>query len=265
MRCIEFRDISKVFNVGEESAKQAIAGINLSIPSGQWCNLLGPNGSGKSTLLKILAGEMDPSTGDVLVDERSILRDSAAKRARTFFFVEQDTRANLVSSMTIEENLLLAVCSSPFPGLGFAQRRSRRKCIQEALAQLGMGLEQRLATQVRLLSGGERQAVVIAKALVTAAPVLLLDEFLGAMDPQSGPTLLRIVHELARRQGITVISVTHNLEQITMVPAKDSRIVLLRKGEIAHDLPLRDLPSLEWLVTQYEGINEGVDAKRVWR
>jgi len=251
---IELREISKTFNPGMDGEVHALSSVNLTVPRGQWCNILGPNGSGKSTLLRLLAGDLQPTSGDILVGGRSILREGPARRARVFFFVEQDTKANLVPSMTIEENLLLAISASRFPGLGMAKRKARRARIEEALARLGIGLESRLGTQVRLLSGGERQAVVIAKALVTASPVLLLDEFLGAMDPRVGPILLRTTRQLAETEGLTVLSVTHNLEQVMINGGNDARVVLLRQGEVVKDVTLSEIPSTGWLIQQYEGL-----------
>lgn len=254
---IDFRKVSVVFNPNGDGEKIALSDLSLTIERGQWCNLLGPNGSGKSTLLKLLAGELLPSAGDIFVDDRSILADSTSTRARTFFFIEQDTRANLVPSMTIEENLLIAACKSSFPGFGLAKRSNRREQIHAALAKVDMGLENRLDTQVRFLSGGERQALVIAKALIMSAPVLLLDEFLAAMDPQAGPQLLGIVRNLAASENLTVISVTHNLEHVLMDPQKKDRVVLLRQGKVHQDKFIEAI-SAKWLVEQYEGVSGGV-------
>jgi len=226
----------------------------LTVPKGQWCNLVGPNGSGKSTLLRILAGELQPSSGEVLVQGQSIVKEGTARRARTFFFVEQDTKANLVPSMTVEENLLLAVCGSRFPGLRMIRRKDRRTQIIAALERLGMGLETRLDAQVRTLSGGERQGVVLAKALITAAPVLLLDEFLGAMDPRVSPVLLKITRDLAKTENLTVISVTHNLDQVLMDGDREGRVVLLRQGQVVQDITLGEIPSIQWLIQQYGGL-----------
>jgi len=247
---IEFRNVSVIYNKNQDGEKIALSDLSLTIEKGQWCNLLGQNGSGKSTLLNLLAGELAPTSGDICIDGRSILKDSQALRARTFFFVEQDTRANLVPSMTIEENLIIAACSSSFPGFTLANRKNHRSRIQDALAKVDMGLEHRIGTQVRSLSGGERQALVIAKALLMAAPVLLLDEFLAAMDPKAGPQLLRIVKNLAKKEWLTVILVTHNLEQVFMDPQQKDRVVLLRNGKVDQDRFIESI-NLEWLIEQY--------------
>jgi len=258
---IEFSNITKVFNAGGDGQVTAVSTVSLAIPRGQWCNLLGPNGSGKSTLLRLLAGEMEPTSGDIRVEGKSILRDDAARRARTFFFVEQDTRANLVPSMTIEENLVLALCLSRFPGFRRVRNKDRRAKARDALARFGMELENRLDEQVRTLSGGERQAVVLAKALVISAPVLLLDEFLGAMDPRTGPKLLSVAHELAEAENLTVLSVSHNLDHVMMNGGRNDRVVLLREGRLVQDLSVSEIPSSQWLLQQYEGILQSIQER----
>jgi len=256
---IRICDLSKVFNPGDGNQRTALKSVNLTISQGEWCSLLGHNGSGKSTLLRIIAGEEQPTAGDLIVNGRSVLKDSAAERASTFLFVEQDTRGNLVPSMTIEENLTLATCRSKFPGLTPARRRPRRVQIIDALERLAMGLERRLDVQVRTLSGGERQAVVIAKALLAATPVLLLDEFLGAMDPKGGPLLLKIVRDLARTERLTVLSVTHNLEHVMAGRTPEDRVVMLRRGEIIAETEMAEIRDTEQLIEWYEK-----DAVRGW-
>lgn len=251
---IQVRDISKSFDTGGYAPRTALEHISLSFNGAQWCSLLGPNGSGKSTLLRILSGELQPTAGTVLFDGVDVTRSGAARRARNVFFVEQDTKANLVPSMTIEENLLLAECGSRFPGLGPARRPARRQRVYEALARLNMGLEERLHTQVRSLSGGERQALVLAEALLSAAPVLLLDEFLASMDPRMGPRLLSTARQIAHEKGLSVISVTHNVDQVLAESTPKDRVVMLHAGRVTLDIEVGTLPSKEWLITQYQGV-----------
>lgn len=249
---IQVKDISKSFDTGGFAPRTALEQVSLSFNGAQWCSLLGPNGSGKSTLLRILSGEMQPSSGAVLFDGVDVTKNGAARRARDVFFVEQDTKANLVPSMTIEENLLLAECTSRFPGLGPARRPARRQRVFDALARLNMGLEQRLHTQVRFLSGGERQALVLAEALLSAAPVLLLDEFLASMDPRMGPRLLSTARQIAHEKGLSVVSVTHNVDQVFTESTPQDRVVMLREGRIALDMQVDRLPSKEWLMDYYQ-------------
>jgi putative ABC transport system ATP-binding protein len=252
---IQVKDISKFFDTGGYAPRTALEHVSLSFNGSQWCSLLGANGSGKSTLLRILSGELQPSSGAVLFDGVDVTKSSAAKRARNVFFVEQDTKANLVPSMTIEENLLLAECTSFFPGLGPARTAARRKRVSEALGRLNMGLENRLHTQVRFLSGGERQSLVLAEALLSSAPVLLLDEFLAAMDPRMGPRLLSTARQIAHEKGLSVVSVTHNIDHVLMESTPKDRIVMLHEGRVAMDMQVSEMPSKDWLIKQYQGVS----------
>jgi len=258
---IEAKDISKSFDTGGYAPRTALKHVSLRFNGAQWCSLLGPNGSGKSTLLRILSGELQPSSGSVLFNGVDVTRRNAAQRAQSVFFVEQDTRANLVPSMTIEENLLLAECTSLFPGLGPARRAARCRRVAEALARLNMGLEDRRNTQVRFLSGGERQSLVLAEALLSSAPVLLLDEFLASMDPHTGPHLLNTARQIAREKGLTVVSVTHNVDHVLADSTPQDRVIMLHEGRVTQDLLVADLPSRDWLVKQYRGVSASINMK----
>lgn len=252
---IKVKDISKYYDTGGYAPRTALEQVSLSFNSGQWCSLLGHNGSGKSTLLRIMSGELQPTSGSVLFDEVDVTRRNAAQRAREVFFVEQDTRANLVPSMTIEENLLLAEGTSLFPGLGPARRTVRCHRVADALARLNMGLEERLNTQVRFLSGGERQSLVLAEAILSSAPTLLLDEFLAAMDPRTGPLLLSTARHIAREKALTVVSVTHNIEHVMTESTPNDRVIMLHEGRVVLDLQVAELPSKDWLVQQYQRVS----------
>jgi putative ABC transport system ATP-binding protein len=157
--------------------------------------------------------------------------------------------------MTIEENLLLAECTSFFPGLGHLRKAGRRRRVFEALARLNMGLEKRLHTQVRFLSGGERQGLVLAEALLSSAPVLLLDEFLASMDPLVGPQLLSTARQIAHEKGLTVVSVTHNVDHVLTESTPQDRVVMLHEGRVVLDLPVAELPPRDRLIKQYQGVS----------
>ena len=252
---IEARKISMYFDTGGYAPRTALEEVSLRFNGAQWCTVLGPNGSGKTTLLRILAGDLQPSAGSVFIDGVDVTRRNAARRAKSVFFVEQDTKANLVPSMTIEENLLLAECRSRFPSLRPAHRGARRRHVVEALARLNMGLEERLGTQVRFLSGGERQSLLLVEALLSTAPVLLLDEFLAAMDPRTGPLLLVTARQIARERNLTVVSVTHNIDHVMANSTPQDRIVMLHEGRVVRDMLVAELPSRDWLVRQYQSVS----------
>ncbi|MDF7824378.1 ATP-binding cassette domain-containing protein [Pontiellaceae bacterium B12227] len=252
---IEIQKVSKVFDGnGSGSPRQALGEVSMEFNRAQWCNLLGVNGSGKSTLLRIISGELQPSSGSISISGKEMTGTGSVKRAKHVFFVEQNAGANLVPTMTVEENVLLSLFDSAYPSLGFFKTRQRRSRVMEYLSELDMGLEKRLHTQVRFLSGGERQGLVLAAALASSTPILLLDEFLASTDPTVGPRLLNIAKNVAHREELTVISVTHNVDHVLIGNISKDRIVMLHDGGIHFDRKVDDLPSREWLVDQYKSM-----------
>lgn len=228
---IRLDSVSVTFNRDTVGERQALKNFSLEISAGEWCSVIGPNGSGKSTLLKIVSGELPPTSGRVFFDRRDVTDLSQRERAAFLQFVEQDTMANVVPSMTIAENIVLGIklpgANAWSTGLGPIQRAA----IEEHLWAFGLGLEKRLSCQVRLLSGGERQAIALARALLREdCHLLLLDEFLGAIDARTAPRLLDIVRRLAAERRMTVIAVTHNLDHVASQP--EGRLVVLCEGRL---------------------------------
>lgn len=252
---IKVHEICKTFD-GFGDPKVALDQISLEFNRGQWCNLLGPNGSGKSTLLRIISGELQPSEGTVSISGKDVTSKNAAKRARSVFFVEQTAGANLVPTMTVEENALLSLYHSAYPGLGLFRTKQRQSRILECLTQLDMDLDKRLHTQVRFLSGGERQALVLASAMASSAPILLLDEFLAATDPAVGRHLLNVAKDIAHQKALTVLSVTHNVDHVMIGNLSEDRVVMLHKGRVCLDRNVAELPSTDWLIDRYKSTED---------
>lgn len=226
---IELRNLTMIFNPGTDVAVTALHNVNLKLNPGTWYTIVGPNGSGKSTLLRILAGEISPYSGSIYYKGTDITKRRQEKKAKIFQFIEQDTRDNLVSSMTIEENLLLPLNGIKFPSLGLAKNKRKRMQILKCLEYFKMGLENRLSTQIRFLSGGQKQAVVVAKTILRKADIFLLDEFVAALDLKTAPRLLEVMQNFAKTLNSTVIMVTHDLDQAISCVGE---LVFLNRGEV---------------------------------
>lgn len=246
---IRLNNISKIFPIGDDTSVRAIDDVTLDIAEGEWCNLIGPNGAGKSTLLRIVSGDISPSSGNIIFDQKDITFWNQAKRARIFQFIEQDTMVNLVPSMTVSENLLLSLNGSRTSSLRLLKQKDHIDKVLDCLKTFQMDLGKKISTQVRLLSGGERQAIVLAKTILSNTKVLLLDEFLGNIDPKTAPVLLDIVKSFSIEQKIAVIMVSHDLDHVKQTKG---RILMLSKGRILNDIPNSSEISKEDLIKLYK-------------
>ncbi|HWE55553.1 MAG TPA: ABC transporter ATP-binding protein [Acidimicrobiales bacterium] len=213
--------VTKVYGSGAAEVR-ALAGIDLTVAPGELVAIMGPSGSGKSTLLTIAGTLEEPTTGDVLIDGRSVsslsTRDRAAVRRRTIGFVFQDF--NLLSGLTAAENVSL-----PLELDGLSTREARR---QAAAALEEVGLAERADHFPDELSGGERQRVAIARAVVGDRHLLLADEPSGALDSVNAEGVMRLVRNACHR-GVTGVVVTHDAQLASWA----DRVVFIRDGRVA--------------------------------
>jgi len=202
--------------------RTAVAGVDLSVAPGEWLCLIGPNGAGKSSILRSIVGLTD-SSGDIEVNGRSIREVSSRDRARLVAYVPQSPV--LPEDMTAFEYVLLG--RNPFVGTFRTESRHDRRVVTEVLEQL------KLITfrnrPLGAMSGGERQRIVIARALAQEAPVLLLDEPTTALDIGHQQQALDLVDGLRRRHGLTVLSAMHDL---TLAGLYSDRLALLHEGHL---------------------------------
>jgi len=248
---IELQDIAITFNKGSALEMPALRGIDLAIPKGEFVTLIGSNGAGKSTLLNILAGELPPDRGRVVVDALDITPWPAFRRAVLIARLFQDPRTGICEQMSILENIAIAAGRrSAKRGFAFAVNDTIRRRAAERLAMLGLGLDKRLDDRVALLSGGQRQALSLIMATFAPAKVLLLDEHTAALDPGAAELVMKLTDEIVRRFAITTVMVTHSMRQALEY---GSRIVMLHQGRIMLDIsgPQRSAMTVEELVALF--------------
>jgi len=201
----------------------ALRGVDLSLPAGELVVVLGPSGSGKTTLLNIIGGIDSPSNGSVRIDDEDIGRYDERRlteyRRRTVGFVFQFF--NLVPTLTALENV--ALIAELTGGAGNAR---------SMLEQVGLG--DRLDHFPAALSGGEQQRVAVARALSKRPRLLLCDEPTGALDLDTGRSVLALLRRLNREEGLTTILVTHN----SAIAAMADRVVRMRSGELVSSDPV---------------------------
>ena len=214
----------------------ALRDVTMSVPAGQVTCLLGDNGAGKSTLIQILAGVHRPTTGRYLVDGESVeLASPRDALSRGIATVYQDLA--MIPLLSVWRNFFLG--AEPCVGAGPFRRIDRAHCervVREELSRLGVQLRDP-AQPVGTLSGGERQAVAIARAIHFGARVLILDEPTAALGVKQAGVVLRYIAR-ARERGVGVVFITHNPHHA--YPIGD-RFVILRRGEVQGDFGRSDI------------------------
>lgn len=221
------------FNGDHVSKKEALRGIDLNIPEGQFVTVIGSNGAGKSTLLNSLAGDVPITEGKLRIGNADVTSWPAAHRAALISRIFQDPLAGTCPDLTIEENLALATPRTRRRGFMPAIGRQERKHFRYWLSQLRLGIEDRLADPVGLLSGGQRQAISIVMASLRPTKILLLDEPTAALDPQMQGIIIQLVRKTVEDHKLTALMVTHSMHQALDL---GNRTIMLHNGRLILDV-----------------------------
>ncbi|MDX9872888.1 MAG: ATP-binding cassette domain-containing protein [Clostridia bacterium] len=230
---LQLTNIYKTFNVGTPDERSVFGNFDFYVKKGDFVTLVGGNGSGKSTLFNLIAGVLLPDAGSIVLDGTDITTMLEHKRAQMVGRIFQDPLKGTAPNMTVEENLAIAYMRST--GRSFFSRVSKKDktYLRERVAQLGMGLEDRMGAQVGLLSGGQRQAMTLSMATLVTPRLLLLDEHTAALDPVSAEKIMNLTRDIVAEQQITTIMITHNLSSAIET---GNRIIMLDTGKIVVDI-----------------------------
>ena len=231
---IELKEVTKEYSKGIA----ALNGINLRIEQGEFVFVVGDSGSGKSTLIRLLMKEIEPTSGTIIVNGQNLNRmkhRQIPQYRRGIGVVFQDFR--LLKDRNIHENI------------AFAQRvteKSTRVIKKKVPAALSLvGLAQKYKAFPKELSGGEQQRVSIARALAKNPKILLCDEPTGALDYQTGKSILKLLQDTCHKKGKTVVVITHNL---AIAPMAD-RVIEMKNGKISN-ITINEHPqpveTIEW-------------------
>jgi simple sugar transport system ATP-binding protein len=226
-------DILRVEHISKRyGAVTALIDVNLRLERGEVLALVGDNGAGKSTLLKIICGFQPPTSGRILLNGEEVHLTSV-KQARSLGIdiVYQDLA--LINQLTVYENMYLNREPVRWPLL---RKKHMRKEAREHLDAMGIKTLKSVDLEVASLSGGQRQAIAVARSVFGDAKVLLLDEPLAAMGVKEGALILDLVRDL-KEQGLSIIIIAHNYGQV--FPVVD-RVNLLQGGKITFDKYSRD-------------------------
>ena len=234
---LKIESLHQIFNRGSINEIHALRGIDLHLPPKQFVTVIGSNGAGKSTLFNVIAGAFPPTEGSIVLDGKDISQWPEHKRASIIGRVFQNPLQGTAASMTIAENLTLAMLRNHRLGLRLGVSRVRRGKLADMLAPLELGLEERLDDQVALLSGGQRQAMTLIMASFSRPKILLLDEHTAALDPATAHRILELTSEIVDDQQLTTLMITHNMQQALTF---GTRTLMLHKGQIALDIDAKE-------------------------
>lgn len=230
---LKIKNIYKTFNVGTVNEKRALSGLNLTLEKGDFVTVIGGNGAGKSTMLNAISGVWKPDYGTIEIDGIDVTSMPAYKRASLLCRVFQDPMKGTAPDMEIAENLAIAARRGQKRGFRWGCTKAEREQYKKLLAELDLGLEDRLSSKVGLLSGGQRQAVTLLMATLKNPKLLLLDEHTAALDPKTAAKVLSITDRLVKENGLTTLMVTHNMHDAI---AYGNRLIMMDEGRVVVDV-----------------------------
>jgi putative ABC transport system ATP-binding protein len=219
----------KRFLAGTAEEMLALDGVNLALADGDFVTVIGSNGAGKSTLLKAITGLVSLDDGKIVLDRREVTGWPDYRRAALIGRLAQDPHEGTCAAMTIAENLALAARRGAARRLVRAVTPASAARFREKLAELGLGLENRLDTRVAFLSGGQRQALTLLMATLAQPRLLLLDEHLANLDPRTAALVMAATERLVTAGRLTTVMVTHDMGQAIRV---GNRLVMLHQGRV---------------------------------
>ncbi len=230
---LKITNLHKTFNPGTVNAKTALSGLNITINEGDFVTVIGGNGAGKSTMLNAIAGVWKPDFGTIEIDGIDVTNMPEHKRAKFLGRVFQDPMKGTAPDMEIAENLSIADRRGTKRKLIRGCTKKDRAYYKTILAELGLGLEDRLSAKVGLLSGGQRQAVTLLMATLKKPKILLLDEHTAALDPKTAAKVLEITDKLVNENKLTTLMITHNMHDAIV---HGNRLVMMHEGKVLIDV-----------------------------
>lgn len=238
---LELKEITKVFNPNTVNERIALNNISLTLNDGDFVTVIGSNGAGKSTLLNSIAGVFPLDNGRIICNGKDVTKLPDFKRASIFGRVFQDPMMGTSPAMLIEENLALALRRGQRRGLKWGISDEERQLFRDELKKFDLGLEDRLGIKVRLLSGGQRQALTLLMAVLKKPEVLLLDEHTAALDPKTASKVLSMTNSIVTKNKLTTLMITHNMKDALEY---GNRLIMMDAGKIIFDASGKDKEKL---------------------
>ncbi len=245
-------EVSKTFHPGTVNEVQALRPVSLRVREGDFITVIGSNGAGKSTLFNLIGGTYPPSTGAIRINDVDVTKQPEFRRARYIGRIFQDPMLGTAGNMTLEDNMTVAFRKG-FKGLRISLNRAMRRRFREHLVDLEMGLEDRMKDNVRLLSGGQRQALTLLMMVMSRPALILLDEHTAALDPKNAAIVLDLTRRYVEEYRLTAMMITHNMQHAIDY---GNRLLMMDKGEVILDVegPEKAGLTVDGLVNRFHNI-----------
>ena len=245
---LELKHIHKYYNAGTVNEMCLFNDFNLTIEDHQFVSVVGSNGSGKTSLLNIICGSIPLDDGRIIIGGEDITKMPEYKRQRRIGRVYQNPSMGTCPSMTIAENMALADNKGKAFNLRPGTNKQRLEFYRESLRSLGLGLEDKMDVKVGVLSGGQRQKIGIARALLSKAEYMIFDEATSSVDPESEKEIWETIGHLAHTRTLIIIS--HRMSSVRgadcIYVLKDGRVAqqgdhetLMAQDGLYHELVIR--------------------------
>lgn len=225
-------NLSKSFNQNTDNEINIFNNFNIEFEENKCTAIIGSNGCGKSTLLNIIGGSILADGGQILLNRKDISRLREENRAIHIGRVYQNPSMGVSPSLTILENLSLADKKGEKFTLKRLIKKNRVDKYIDLLKDLDLGLENKLDTKVKFLSGGQRQCLSLIMATMKHPDLLLLDEHTAALDPKTSKVIMQKTKELIKKYSITTIMISHNMKDAVEY---SDRIIMLDSGDVVFD------------------------------
>lgn len=239
---LKIKNLYKSFNKGTENEIKVFEDFNLTIHEGTCTAIIGSNGCGKSTLMNIISGSIKLDKGQIILNGEDITDLREEQRAIYFGKVHQNPSLGVSPSLTILENMSLADKKGEKFALKKLVKMSNIARYREILKTLDLGLEDKLSTKVKFLSGGQRQSLSLCMATMKNPAILLLDEHTAALDPKTSTVIMKQTRKMIEQNNITTIMISHNMRDAITY---SDRVVMLDSGKVVLDKNSKDLTEKE--------------------
>ncbi|HGK7344996.1 TPA: energy-coupling factor transporter ATPase [Streptococcus suis] len=217
MNIIEVKNLKYKYN--QEDEQYTLNDISFHVKQGEWLSIIGHNGSGKSTTVRLIDGLLEAESGDIYIDGDALTIDNVWDKRRLIGMVFQNPDNQFVGA-TVEDDVAFGLENQ---GIPLEEMRSR---VDEALELVGM-TDFKTREPARL-SGGQKQRVAIAGVVAFRPKIIILDEATSMLDPEGRLDLIKIVREIKERHGMTVISITHDLDEVAL----SDRVIVMKNGQV---------------------------------